>query len=784
MQIDENLADDEDDVSDTGLLDNADFDTLSALGPSTESLTNEERAERFASWLRLYDWIELSEVETLFGQIYNEDRFGLRSRFDEAVLFVQIDPETGSERFPGQEPVPFLRERVRDFGFADTIANRIRIRRREIGASVSPGEFPEVLAFADQCVVDRLEAADALATAEELYRLLASLFPDDPAPRLGLARCYEAGFQLDRAYQAYLELLNDDFGHHAEVHVRLAELEGRLRLFDSARDRLLEAERQERTNWEVQWAFGRFLAERGDHDGALEHLRLAHRFEPAENRLGRIGIRYDLGATLLATGETREARQLFGQVLNVDAENQRALAGVRSVATLEPDTASGSALTTGADELEFELLVSLACERLAQGSLSADEAFEAKEMLENAATLNPIDAWKAWRALSWLAEVSGYPEEAFAYIELAYEANPTDPWTLYQRGRLLVQRDDPDGARDSFQRALSFELDFVDALVALAELAFARDEHDVAERYYERAVAIELDRAAVHARRGLNLLALDRVTDAQAAFDAALAKNSEDPVALAGTAWAKYGNDDSDGAIQTFAELDDRRRNAGDADRYRLYAKGQMDRITDHELKVRWTDRFERRFLRNGWHEEQMQSPTRSMDAGDVALRGTFERDGQVRIFRTLSAPRFVSLEAEITIGERNNTRVGVFVAKERQVRGGGSEPVSEVRVARHRDGPVQTKIMQSATTAEGYVDLTFPEWPLGRPVRLVIEREGEGATTAVRIVVDDFAVVEGAALRSLFATTSEVRFGIFVEGSAGRDTDVRIHQFDVVHYQ
>ena len=66
---------------------------------------------------------------------------------------------------------------------------------------------------------------------------------------------------------------------------------------------LLEAERPERTHWEVQWAFGRFLADRGDHEGALEHLRLAHRFEPAENRLGRIGIRYDLGATLLATGD-------------------------------------------------------------------------------------------------------------------------------------------------------------------------------------------------------------------------------------------------------------------------------------------------------------------------------------------------------------------------------------------------------------------------------------------------------------------------------------------------
>jgi len=753
-------------------------------GVADDELTHEERAERFASWLRLYDWIELSEVETLFGQIYNEDRFGLRDRPEEEVLFLEIDPETGEERYPGQGPVPFPRERVRDFGFADTVANRIRIRRQEIGDDVSPGELPDVLAFADRCVVDRLEAPNALETAEELYRLLMELFPDDPAPPLGLARCYEAGFRLDDAFTVYVDLL-DRFGHHAEVHVRLAELEARLRLWESAHDRLLEAERQERTSWEVQWAFGRFLVERGDAEGALEHLRLAHRFEPAEDRLGRIGIRYDLGRALLLTGDPKEARQLFRQVLNVDAENQRALAGVRSVAALEPEAATGTLdLAVGPDELEFELLVSLACERLARGELDAEAAHESKLMLETAAEVDPLAAWRAWRALSWLAEVSGYPEEAFAYVELAYEGNPTDPWTLYQRGRLLAQRDDPDGAREMFQRALSFELDFVDALVALAELSFEAEEHEAAERYYERAVSIEPERALVHARRGLNLLVLDRVADADASFEAALSTRSDDPVALAGRAWAQYANGDSDRAIQTFAELDDRRRNAGDADPYRLYAKAQMDRIVDHERKVRWTDRFERRFLRNGWFPEEMQSPTLAMDADDVTWRGAFERDGQVRIFRTLSAPRFVSLAADITVGERNNARVGVFVAKERQVRGGGAEAVSEVRVARHRDGPVQTKVMQNATSGDTYVDLTFPEWPLGEPVRLVIERDGEGSATRVRIVVDGFTVVDGAELRSLFATTSDVRFGVFVEGSAGREADVRIHQFEVVHYE
>lgn len=762
----------------TSLLAEESFEDLQELGATGDRLTEEERAAREAGWRRLYDWIRLSEVKTLYGRIHSEDRFGLRDRPDEPIRFVEIDPETGQTRF-GE--VDFARDLVRDFGFADTVANRIRIRRREIGDRVTPGEFPEVLAFADQCVADRLEAPNALPTAEEVYRLLDGLYPDDPAPRLGLARCYEAGFRLDDAYRTYVELL-ERFDHHAEVHVRLAELEARLRLWDSAAERLQEAERIERTNWEVQWAYGRFLLERGDRAGALEHLAKAHENEP-DGRRSRIGIRYDLGAAWLATGATGEARTMFRKVLNVDPENQRALAAMRSVAMLEPRSTADD-FAAGAEQLEFELLVSLACERLARGGLSVDEARDVKGMLETAAEVEPIGAWQAWRALSFLAEVSGYPEEAFAYVELAYEGNPTDPWTLYQRGRLLAQRDDPEGAWDMFQRALSFELDFVDTLVALAELATERGDHEAAERYYERAIELEPDRAVVHARRGLNLLALERSADAEASFRAALAEDADDPVALAGLAWESYLSGESDRAIQTFAELDDRRRNEGDEDPYRLYAKAQMDRIVDHERKVRWTDRFERRFLRNGWFSEEMQSPALTMDEGDVALRGAFERDGQVRIFRTLSAPRFVSLEAELTLGERNNTRVGLFVAKERQVRGGGAEPTSEVRVARHRDGPVQTKVMQTATSGDSYVDLSFPEWPLGKRVRLSILRHGEGSTTSVQIVVDGFTVVEDAELRSLFATTSDVRFGVFVEGSAGRDTDVRIHQVEVVHYR
>ena len=96
----------------------------------------------------------------------------------------------------------------------------------EIGDTITPGQYPDVLAFANWCIEQRLESNQALAVAEKLFTRAAATAPDDPAPRLGLARCYEAGFEFEKAFQEYQKLLSQ-FGHHALVHVQLAALEAR-----------------------------------------------------------------------------------------------------------------------------------------------------------------------------------------------------------------------------------------------------------------------------------------------------------------------------------------------------------------------------------------------------------------------------------------------------------------------------------------------------------------------------------------------------------------------------
>ncbi|MFM7297251.1 MAG: hypothetical protein ACKO4Q_08520, partial [Planctomycetota bacterium] len=165
-------------------------DVATAPDVPAGSLTPDQRAALFAGYKRLHDWIRLDDGEPLFGQIRNADRYGLRARSQEDVLFVEVKPETGAERFPGQKPVGYKRSRVTEFGFADTPSNRIQIRRRDFVGDIGPSQYANLLAFAEECVAQRLAAREALAVAEEIYARAGTVDPQDPTPQLGLARCY------------------------------------------------------------------------------------------------------------------------------------------------------------------------------------------------------------------------------------------------------------------------------------------------------------------------------------------------------------------------------------------------------------------------------------------------------------------------------------------------------------------------------------------------------------------------------------------------------------------
>ena len=765
-------AADEFDALEDPFADPESSDDGEGLPLDAELFTADEIAARIASYQKLYDWIRLESLR--FGHIQNKDRFSLQARPNDPIEFMELDMATGKPRYPGQGAISFERDRVEEFAFAQTVPNEIELKRLQFTGDLRHGQYVDVLAFADWCVSKRLETSRALEVAEEMYTSAVSVSDGEPEPRLGLARCYEAGFRFEEAFAVYTELLDGGMDTHPAVLARLGGLERRFRMFERARGHLLEAERYGRTSWEAQWGLGSFLLDQGEEESANAHLELAARFEPSAPDLKqtRARIRYDYGRGLFAAGRLREAKNWFSKSVQADPSFAAGDAGSMACALLmgEGDDLEVSRTST------FEGLLNSGLAAAMDGDWSS-----AKDQLSLAASADPMRAGEAWRALSWVAARTGYPEEALRFIELSYENDPTDVWTLYHRGRVLADRDDLQGAQESLQAALDQELMLPDALALLGDLAFRQEEHEAAERYLERAVMLEAEVAAFHELRGMNLLRLGRVMDARDSLERALELDRSRSAARSSLAWTFYASGNSLEAITRLRELDDQLRDRSEEDPERVYAQSQISRIVQHEEKVAWTDRFERRELRNGWVTDETAGPLVRMADGGVLIGGSFSKRGRARVFREELAGNFVSFESTVTIEPGALCRVGVFVSRERSRRG-ALDVQNEVAVARHHDGTLQTRVLKRTEGEQEWTDVSVVTWETGQPTTLRIERHGESTKTTFRLLVDGVPVADGVRVPGIGATTEQLRFGIFVEGEPGRSANVRIDDVEFIY--
>jgi tetratricopeptide (TPR) repeat protein len=756
----------------------------------SQELSPQERADRVAGYKKLYDWVRI--VELKFGQIRNPDRFALAKHPNEEILFVEFNPATGLPRLPGQAPIPFKRENVAEFGFADTIVNQIELRRAEFGDPLSAGEYDQAILFGRWCLEQRLETPRALEVAEEIFRRAMPVLKEDPLPHIGLARCYEAGFQFEKAFQEYSSLLNGSHGRDPLVLISMAMLEARFRMYERAEARFADAERYGRTQWPVQWRYGQFLLQRGRASEAVAHLRLANQNEPsgAEFKHDRALMRADLGAALLAQGDVKEAADWFDKSHQADPQEQSALAGLISSSLLSgaagASSNGGSSALSAAAELtsvEFDVLIATAIEQMSHRD--AASAKKAKAALLLAAAADPLRAFEPWRALSYLAEITNNAEDALRYIELAYENNPTDAWTLYQRGRIHAQRDDLAGAHDSLARALDQELDFPDALAAMGDVAYRRGDNASAERYLERSVSLDPKQSNVIALRGLNFLQLGALNDAEQMFTKALDVEHDQPTAWNGLAWCFYRKGDATAALAKLRDLDDNRRTYPEDDPHRVWARGQIARIQDHLEKVVWTDRFERNALRNDWTVEETDGPQFTIHDGLVTLKGAFSKsNGRARMWKKYSAGSFVAIEARLTVRGGTTSRVGLFVSRE-SARAGESQVEAEVTLSRHNDAAknmIQTRVIKRGEEKTAHADVSGFDWKLDTPVLVRIERTGESSDTKVRLLVDGIPVLDGKPMTGYGRTNMEVRAGIFAEGDTGRQVQVDVDDVQIVY--
>lgn len=755
-------------------------ETQPASAAKTGALAPEEVAARLAAWKRTYDWFRVGEIR--FGQIKNPDRYRLAKRPNEDVLFVEFDPERGAPRFPGQAPAKIPRANVTEFGFAATIPNEIEQRRVEFGDPLSASEYDAALAYARWCIDQRMETPRALEVAAEIYTRASQVLQEDPQPKLGLARVHEAAFRFEDAFQIYRALLDGPMKGNPLVLVRLAELQARFRLDSEAEANLRDAERHGRTSWIVQEAVARFALAHGDAAKAVEHYRLANQFEPTgEEKRDRARLRAGLGAALLATGDLAGAGEWFEKALQADATSDEARVGLASLRTLRNDAASAASTDVGTESKSFDLLLATGVEMARKPS--AESARAARSALVAAANLDPLRASLAHRALSWLAEATGHPDEALRHVDLAIEGDPADAWSHFQRGRLLVARDDLDGARDALHTALSLDVEFADALAWLGDVAHRRGDLAAADKFLERALAIDPTLVRAGVLRGVALLEAGSVAEADQVLKKAVAKDLEEPAARGASAWVQYRLGDPTESLTRLAELDDARRTLGEDDPWRLWARRQIERITDHLEKVAWSDGFERTDLVQGYSVQESSGPLVSIHDGVVSIRGTFKAQGRTRFWKTYNAADVVSIQAKLVVRAGTSARVGLFMSRESE-RGGETQVEAEATVSRHPDAAknaVQFRAMKRGEEELAYVEVPGTEWAVDQTVVLRIERVGESGDARVRASLDGIPVAPDTPLSALGRTTNPLRLGVFAEGAPGRAVQLDVDDVEIV---
>lgn len=744
--------------------------------------------ERIASYRAQYDWIQMPTQR--FGRIANEDRFRLNQRPEEAVQFVEIDPETGKEMFPGQAPIPYERERLVAFGFAETQANSLQLDRVALGDEIRPSNQSRALELAARCLSIREGAEGALEMAEELCTKVIALEQGEHLEgRLMLAQVHEARFAFEEAFAVYSSLRESPaHGVQPGVWVASGHLYNKLGMLEEARSAYGRALELDRSNAHAHHLLGVLLLDLGDAQVAVGHLKQAEQFEPrgVQAKNARLEIRLNHGRALLALGRGKDATGAFQRALNLDPTAARARAGLLQAARLYPEAEREQALADaggGASDVLVEADFDLS---LVRGLLAIEMQSwaSARRQLELAAQVDPFRSHLALGGLAFLAEQTGHPDKALEFLDQALEVYPPFAWAHYTRARILTGQDDLTGAQDALRTALELELDFPDALVAMAVLERQRSGYEAAGRYLERALQREPANAAWWTLVGFNAYDQQNFDEGKAAFLRALEFDGGSAAAGMGEAWWHYSTGDSEEAITRMGEWVEKRRAFGEEDPFVLYASVQSERIVDHDSKEVWSDHFERRPGRigNGWSVREGVGPLVELRDGAVSVQGMFTGSGRTSIYNELSADSFLSMEASITVGpEHRGSQLGLFLARERTGHSGDVVVQAEVTFHRTADGGYQYRVVRQGEGGTAPVDIPGPRLEVGETAVWTLEKVGQGSEAVIRMYVNGEPIVEHLPMPTLGSSTQVLRFGLYVDGQTNRAAHVTMDDVRVV---
>lgn len=503
-------------------------------------------------------------------------------------------------------------------------------------------------------------------------------------------------------------------------------------------------------------------------------------------------------ACKLAVGDLAGARQSLGAIPAVHP--QPYLTGCVAYASGDVAAALAAFRQVDGPDAGSALLGQAAC------LLRTGQWQEAHDLFVKTAAAEPLLRHRAYTGLALLWVRVGELDAALSALDRALEADPTDLYAQYLRGRCMRQLGQA-GAAASLQAALRQRDDFVFAIaeMALVEEARARDlpfgERAeallAARRYGDRAVQLATPRFELFVLQGLESFFAADPTAASVAFTRAREAAGDErgrafaKGALAVVEYSRGLVDDAATVLQRLAQ------DLPKDDALAEWADSTVLAIFDHAQKEQLGDSFQRSELGGIWapHNDGTLVPVVRDGAlrfqGKVQRSGRGERFGEPgmvelwaeRVLAVTKGKNFLAVAVDMQLGPAASGSDGLGGLGIESSRGAGN--VDFQVLVGVRNGKPWLRVLDGRDTqgdAEPRVALDVPGFELRSRQRLELRVEPRGEKQFALVVHWNDVLVHTRELKGLSGnTTSELKTFVFAAASKDNDFDV---SFDDYHLE
>ncbi|MCR9246752.1 MAG: tetratricopeptide repeat protein [bacterium] len=687
-------------------------------------------------------------------------------------------------------------QQVDRIALADNIKNTIIRRQRAI---------PEDAAHLDErgtLIVDLLEWAKIDITVYEIALAEAKRYTKISGGALDGYRWEQRVLQAKGDLAAEFELLEKRIdARHRETAFRyegLGRLQARIGLLLDAEQNLRQAAQLGPQDARPHAALAEFLLKQGRSREAAPIAAAAER---------------TFGSLLQATDKARVARVLVASALAVgDVEGAKRARSLVS-ASIVPRSLDGCIAYAEGDVEGALGMFESAAGQSALGAMVQNEARlgaaaclvrlgrwqEAADALVYVYAEAPLLRHRAAGGMSLLYQKLGDYEAALTWVDRAIEADPTDAYAYYLRGRAQRLLGQLAQAQESFTAALTRHDDFVHVIAEVAKLHGEQAAIELGEdagrlvvsslRYSDRAVALSpIERSELFELQGRRHFAASDRREAKAAFLRARESATVDAdrlFARGAVAVVDYALGRSDDAVAVLLRLSE---DLPKEDQVKVWADETVQAIDDHAQKELLADSFERDDLGDIWQVERDGGLGPKAASGKLVFRGKAPTSGQGEVWAARASAirngkNFLAVKVKMKVGASHQKSSFTGLRIQAQQGGNGRnrfqvdlgvrdhEPYLFIRDSQ-REEPVRAKndVLGVANfTLDGEHELEIRVLPQG----------AQAGNVFVLQVSWDGQVIHQRELKSLSGTTqTELKTVLFVQDARGGQVDVEFDDY------